>query len=135
MATLTIDRTKIRLIKPIIQWPDLPSGEAFTEGQYVRINTTTGKWEFGNATTSGEVGNIRGIAISRGAVAAAVTVIKEGILDMGEALASLAYGATVYLSDTDGTLADAAGTVSTVVGYVFPLWGATTPDKVLYVKL
>ena len=53
------------------------------------------------------------------------------ILDLGEALAALAYGAPVYLSDTDATLGTTAGTVSIVVGHVTPGWNATVADKLL----
>jgi hypothetical protein len=43
----------------------------------------------------------------------------------------MAFDAPVYLSDTDATLADTAGTVSTVIGRVVPGWNATTADKLL----
>jgi tetrahydromethanopterin S-methyltransferase subunit E len=46
-------------------------------------------------------------------------------------LAGLAYGALVYLSDTTGLFADAAGTVSVICGRVIPLWDDSTPTKIL----
>jgi tetrahydromethanopterin S-methyltransferase subunit E len=56
-------------------------------------------------------------------------------LPVGEALDSLAYGAVVYLSNTDGTLADTAGTVSKKIGVVVPaLATVSTPDKLLLVE-
>jgi hypothetical protein len=45
----------------------------------------------------------------------------------------LGYDAKVYLSDTDGTLADSPGTIGRVVATVWPGWGATTADKILRV--
>lgn len=131
MATLTIAKTRVALIKPILVMT-APSSEAFERGQYVRLSAT-GTWELGNASSAGEVG-WGGIALTDGPVGAAVTVLLRGLLDIGAALSSMSYGAAVYLSDTDGTLADAAGTVSKIVGYVVPGWGNTTADKLLSVQ-
>jgi hypothetical protein len=107
-----------------------PAGEAITVGQYVRLNTTTGKVELGNASALGEAAD-GGIALHAAAVAEAVTVVRKGILDMGEALVGLAFNALVYLSDTDGTLADGTGTKTKVLGEVVPGWANTTADKLL----
>jgi hypothetical protein len=41
----------------------------------------------------------------------------------------------VYLSNTDGTLADTAGTVNKVVGTVVPLYGHLPAKKGLRVNL
>ena len=49
-----------------------------------------------------------------------------------------AYGAQIFVSDTDARLGDAAGTVSVVVGRVIPAWGqslGTAADKLLEVNL
>ena len=57
---------------------------------------------------------------------------------VGFALTALAYDAIVYLSDTDKKLADAAGTVSTIVGRVIPVPATTLGtayDKVLFIDL
>jgi len=60
-------------------------------------------------------------------------VLYEGLVDLGDAIAALAFNAKVYLSDTAGALADAAGTVSHVVGRVVAKGGtnSTTPYKLL----
>jgi hypothetical protein len=88
-----------------------------------------------NGTTSTEA-NFQGIATVKSTrIGQAITVVREGLLDVGDALDALAFGAPVYLSDADGTLADAAGTVPTVVGRVVPGWGnGATADKLLKVK-
>ena len=39
-----------------------------------------------------------------------MTVVRKGWIDMGDALGDLTYDDDVFLSDTAGTLADAAGT-------------------------
>jgi hypothetical protein len=113
-----------------------PVGEVGTAGEYYRLNTTTGKLENGNATTAGEVGaGTSGILLTSVATAnltGSIALLKSGaIVDLGEALAGLAFGASVFISDTDATLADSTGTVSVVVGHVTPGWNSTTADKLL----
>ena len=69
------------------------------------------------------------------AIGEAVTGLKGPcVLDVGDALSGIAYGVSVFLSDTDGTLADAAGTVSTVVGKVVAGW-AGSAKKLLRLTL
>lgn len=112
-----------------------PHGELGTAGMYYRQNTTTGYLEKGKATTAAELGTVGGILIEDAEAGKAVTIALPGaIVDLGDALTSLAYGASVYVSDTDATLADAAGTVSRRIGTVIGIFGATTGDKVLLVQ-
>lgn len=137
MANLTITAADVRLVRGDNEHQHTaPAGEAITAGQYVRLNTTTGKFELGNGTTSGEVGN-KGYVAGRSVAAGETLTAYTGacLMDMGEALAALNFGALVYLSDTDGTLADAAGTVSKTVGVVHSGWAATTADKLLLLTL
>lgn len=134
MTNLTITATDVAPILTIEQFTG-PSAEAINAGQYARLNTTTGKIELGNASSVAEARD-GGIAITTAEVAGQpVTVVRQGIVDLGAALDSLAYDADVYLSDTDGTLADAAGTVAKRVGTVVPAWGQTTADKALRVGM
>lgn len=130
MANLTI--TRCRPVEVIEQFTG-PIAEAVSEGNYVRLSTTTGFIELGNATDAAE-SRSGGLAINGGVAREAVTFVKKGLLDVGNALSALAYDADVYLSDTDGKLADAAGTVSKVVGTVVAGYGSTTPDKLLRVN-
>ena len=136
MGNLTIDATNVRLVRG----GDTalftgPVGEAATAGQYFRLNTSTGKLEKANGTSTTELGTVAGIML------ASVTPVNfpgtiallgsKAILDLGEALASLAFDAAVYIGDTDATLSDTAGTSSRVVGRVVPGWNSTTADKLL----
>jgi len=114
----------------------LPAIEAVTAGQAVRLDTSTGKFTKANGSSSGEA-RIYGIATKTVAAGEPVTAIRKGVMD-GFALSALDYDAPIYLSDTDGTLADAAGTVSVVVGRVIPATGTTLGtgfDKILFVDL
>lgn len=137
MANLTVVVADVAPVKS--NYADESSGiavEAIIKGQYVRLDATTGKYALGNATNATEVGKRGGIALSSASAGGALTVLHRGIIDLGSTtFSSLNYGAVVYLSDTDGTLADAAGTVSTVVGYVEPGLAESTFSKLLYVAL
>lgn len=134
MADLTIST-----IRPIEVWEkaDGPTDETLAAGAAVRRDTTSAKFTKGNATAAGEAA-IYGISLTKAHYAGqAITAVRRGLVDVGNALDALAFGASVYLSNTDGALADAAGTVSVVVGTVVPMWSPSsgTPDKVLRVWL
>jgi hypothetical protein len=132
MADLTI--TVCRPVK-VIEQITAPAAEVVTAGTYVRQNTSTGKLEKGNGTTTTE-NKPGGLTIQAAeTINLTITAVTKGWLDVGDALSALAYDAPVYLSDTDGTLGTTAGTVSTVVGKVVAAWGNTTADKLLSVDM
>ena len=125
---------KVHVVESIIQMT-LPFGESLAVGDAVRIDTN-GKWTGANATTTTE-NRIYGILVSKDPAGAVGTAVRKGVLD-GFALTAMAYNAAVLLSDTDKTLADAAGTVSTTVGRVIPATATITGtayDKLLFVDL
>jgi len=134
MTALTITAANVRVVRRADEHQHTaPAGEAITAGQYMRFSTA-GKFELGNATSAGEVGD-GFIAEKSVAINEAVTGLKGPcVLDVGDALSGIAYGVSVFLSDTDGVLADAAGTVSTVVGKVVPGW-AGSAKKLLRLSL
>lgn len=128
MADLTI--TKCDQVQVVQQFTG-PAAEVITEGQRCRFDATTGQITLGNGTNATEA-KAGGIAVHAAAAGMPVTIINRGIVDVGEGLVGLAYGALVYVSDTDGTFADAAGTVSVIAGQVIPGFGNTTADKLLW---
>ncbi len=124
---------------------DFEADEQITAGQAFRISTTTGKATKANASVVAEAGqSVAGtynaelwvcIASARQA-GNTVTGIRKGELD-GFNLDALAYGAPVFLNDADGSIGDAAGTISTQIGRVRPVSLTGTPsgaDKVLAVR-
>lgn len=126
---------KIEIVESLQQMT-LPAAEAIVGGAPVRLDTTTGKWTNGNGTTAPEA-RIWGIATKSVAASEPLTAVRRGVLD-GFDLSGLNYDAALYASDTDGRIADAAGTVSTVIGRVIPATGVTLGtafDKVLSVEL
>lgn len=102
----------------------LPCDEAITAGQAVRLNTSTGKFTKANATTAAESA-VYGIATKTTAANMPVTAIRHGVVT-GHDLSGLGgFWSPVYLSDTDGALADAAGTLDLVIGRVISTSGVT----------
>lgn len=108
------------LPKPIT----VPSGEtvASRKGKYLRVDGTTCKAMLGNASSSTEVGKISGFALSNERfVGDAVSLLRYGLVDVGDALDALGAGDYVYLNDTDSTFGTTAGTTSKTVGRVYPI--------------
>lgn len=123
MADLVI--TSARIVTFIDKF-DAPSNEVFGF-EAVRYHTD-GTVTPANGTTTTEA-NFQGLAvIESDRVGQAITVVRDGVVDVGEALAGLAPGDPIYLSDTDGVFATTAGTVSVVAGRVEAGWGGLTSD-------
>lgn len=134
MANLSVTPTDVAPIY-VVEQLTLPAAEAISAGQPVRLDTTSGKATLANATSAAE-GRVIGIAVSTAGVGEAVTIVKRGLVDLGDALTAQTIDALVQLSDTDGTL-DVGGIPTGVynVGRVYPAFGATTADKVLLVDI
>lgn len=132
MADLVI--TKADQVQVVQQFTG-PAVEAISEGQRCRLDATTGQIALGNGTTAAEIAR-GGIAVHAAAVGETVTIINQGIVDVGAALDGLNFGAPIYVSDTDGTFgsADTDSTVDTIVGQVIPGWDGTTPQKLLWLN-
>lgn len=137
MALVTLEYFKV-----VEQWEGnitVKAGESITDrrGKYCRVDTTTGKAMLGNASSASEVGTLRGVALSDQKHSAdSVTLLRHGLCDFGNGLDGMDYGEAIYLSDTDGTFADAAGTVTTaIVGYVWPVFQPDgTVKKLAYIN-
>lgn len=119
----------------------LPAGAAIGPGVPCYPHGTTGKATAGSAGAAGTAGVI-GVNLSHKLTVAnqPAHLLRRGKVALYDAnganiLDGLAYGAQVYLSNTEGRLADAAGTVSVVVGRVIPLWDQATPTKILDIDL
>jgi hypothetical protein len=130
MADITVTAAKVALVNPDkAEVIDMIAAEALTAGQAVYL-TATGKAGLADANAAGKQ-QCRGIALKKAAAGEVVSVLVKGMA-YGFTLAGN-YDTSVYLSDNAGALADAAGTMTVVVGRVFPL---TDKDltKVLYVN-
>lgn len=112
----------------------LPAAEAITAGNVVRLDASAGTFTKANASTAAE-GRVYGLATKTVVAGQAVTAIRRGVLD-GYAITGLAFDADVFVSDTDGALDTAAGTLNIKAGRVIPVTGApigTAFDKLLLV--
>lgn len=113
----------------------LLAAEDTTAGAPVRIDTD-GKFTNSNASSTTEA-RTYGIATRTVKAGMPLTALHRGVMD-GFALSGLAYDAAVSLSDTDGRVADATGTVNVTIGRVVPGTATTlgtSPDKLLLVEV
>lgn len=136
MANLTIAAADVAPVKVFEQFTG-PAGEVIDAGEMVRLDTSTGKFVLGNASDAAE-GRLIGMAMTDATIInSTITVVKKGLVDVGDALDSEDYDEALLASDTDGKIDDGDGspTTSVTVGRVFPAWGATTADKLLLLDL
>ena len=128
IALVTANRVSI--VESIVQMT-LPAAEAITAGAIVRLDTATGRFTNANASSAAEA-RVYGVAARTVVAGAPVTAVRKGVMD-GFVLDALAYDAALYASNTDGRMADAAGTTALAVGRVIP--GTSSNLGVGYDKL
>ena len=131
MADLTKTDKQVRLIDP--SQAEVYDVEAAASG--APAIGESGYFDTAGRAVQSDAG-AAGTALSHGIVVKVsgrgLTFLKRGRLG-GFDLSGLAFGDPVYLSDTAGALADAAGTVSIVVGTVVAVAEAGSPKKALYI--
>lgn len=119
----------------IVAWVDkfdAPSNEVFgfEEVRYHTDGTVTPA----NGTSTTE-NNVEGFAtVESDRVGQGITVVRDGLLDIGNALSGVAIGAPLFSSDTDGQIATSAGSNSVIVGRCAAGWGSLTSDKLFLVR-
>jgi hypothetical protein len=119
MADITVTAAQVSLVDPLkAEVYSLIAAEAITAGQVVFIDNT-GKAQLADADAAGEQ-QARGIALNAAGIGGAVDIVKRGRV-AGFTLTDQNYSAPIYLSDTTGALADAAGATTVPVGIVMPL--------------
>ena len=135
MADITLTASRVSPVNETeyVAWT-LLAGAAITRGQTVAIDTN-GKAVLADGSTSAQ-NNVRGIALNAAGAGDPVTIMVMGSL-YGFDLASVAYDAVLYQSNTAGALNDSAGgsDVDVVVGRVRPMHDGATPTKVLFVNI
>lgn len=118
MADLTVTASRLRPIEGIeLRAIPMIAAEAITKGQAVYQNSD-GQAALADASAAGTVGTLVGVATSDAPAGGGVDVVYHGRI-AGFDLSGMDPGAAVFVSDTAGALADAAGTVSTRIGRVF----------------
>ncbi len=132
MADIARDKSKIAPV-----WPENTEIRTYIAaanieaGQPVYI-TSAGKVDLSDANGAGTAA-FRGIALETVSAGQPVSVLRRGEL-YGYGLSSVAFDAPLYVSNTAGELADAAGGTSLLVGHVQPLADAKTINKILFVE-
>lgn len=135
MAAITIDKTKVR-VDEYTDWALTSIASVDIDaGEIIRLDGTTGKWVLANASETADLGEPF-MAVDSVLAGRALSAVRKAVMFLGSALDSLDFAAPVYISDTDGGLDDAPGTLSVVAGIVIPVWGnGATPGKLLLLDL
>lgn len=132
MADIAVTATRVAAVHPQrATIYDFEAAEAITAGQAVYV-LTTGKVGVADANAAGKQ-QFRGIALNSAPAGGGVSVLKSGYI-WGFTVSALNGDALVYLSDTAGALADAAGTMSVSVGRVVAIPEVGGPVKALHVE-
>jgi hypothetical protein len=134
-ANLSITATDVAAVK-IIEQDTAPAHEAIDAGEVLYYVAATGKVGLADQDEAAPLNDPVGIAIKTANQAGiSVTFVRKGLLDLGDALAGLNFGAVVYLSATAGKIYDSDPGNAIVIGTVVPGWGYATADKLLRVDL
>jgi len=131
MAVIILTPGQIALVDP--NKADVKAfiaGGPITAGQAVYMDTTTGNALVADANAPGAQ-QCRGIALNPAVAGQAVAVLRRGEV-YGYTLTNQDYDDPVYLSDTEGALDDATGTLTVIVGRVCGLTDAAR-TKVIFI--
>jgi len=119
MADITATATTVGVLFPDkAEIYSMIAVETITKGQPV-YQTTAGKAGVADANAAGKQ-QFRGVALTGGGAGTAISVLRRGFVG-GYDLSNVAYDGYVYLSDTAGSFADAAGTLEVRCGRVYGL--------------
>lgn len=121
MSDITVTAANVAAIRPLdpgtIIVPVILA-ETATAGQLAYL-ASSGKYGLADANGSGKQ-QFRGVFLTGGAAGQVADMLIRGYV-AGYTVSGLAYDALVYLSDTAGAFADAAGTMTVRCGRVVPL--------------
>ena len=122
MADLSITAANVRVVESPQNLRTRKAGAAVDAGAPVYVDTD-GKVQEAQADGTAAERAVVGIAITSAAAANDnVSVAGPGsLVNVGNALSSVAFGATLYLSNTAGIIADSAGSVTVALGTVEPV--------------
>lgn len=130
MADLALTAAQIAVVHPqLSEIYSVLAVEAITMGQAVYF-TTAGKAGVADANVANKQ-QCRGVALNAAGIGEPVDVLKHGHV-YGFTLTNQSHDDPIFLSDTAGALADAAGTLEVPVGIVAPMADKDI-TKVLYV--
>lgn len=131
-----VTAAKVEIVESFEQMT-APAEETIVAGAPVRLNTSTGKFSNANAGSAAEA-RVYGIATKSVIAGQALTAIRRGVMDGFAFTSGTDFFEDVWLSDTDGRIADAAGTVAVSLGKCIPgtsVTTGTTYDKLFLVEV
>lgn len=123
MADLTVTAAQVGMVDPSkASVKSYKAGATITKGQAIAVGTDKGVDPADASTGGGYLIQFRGIALNGGGAGQGIDVFQggqgEGALLYGFDLSGVNVGDIIYLSNTAGALADAAGDVTVPVGRV-----------------
>jgi hypothetical protein len=124
--------TSFRVVEATEQPRSIPCAVDITLGQVIGIGST-GKAVVARATTGPVLP--KGFALSSAVAPSPTSILRSGVVDVGNILGGLAFGALVYASDTPGLLADAPVGGLAAIGDVIPAWAGAVACKLLHVHM
>lgn len=131
MSDITVTAAQVAPVFPQkAEIYDLLAAAAITAGQIV-YTTTAGKADLADGSAAGTIVNL-GVALNAAAAGEAVSVLKRGHV-AGFAITGLNGAAKLYVSNTAGAAADAAGDNSAVIGTVTAIPTVGGVSKLLFV--
>ena len=127
MADITVTSAQVSLLDPMkAEVNSYVAAEAITKGQAVAFDTN-GKVRVADA--NGTYKQFRGIALQSAAAGAVLEVVHDGRV-AGFTLSGMNGDAIIYLSNTAGKLATAAGSTTVIAGRVVVKTDGPTNTKV-----
>lgn len=135
MASITIDATKVRIVRfDEVGLLENVAEAALVAGKHMKCDATTGKFEEAQGDSTTTAGAMRWLLCKSCAAGDAVTGVRGALIDLGpSALDGLNFGAPLYLAD-DGGISATVGdsTAAVVVGVVVPGWASgQTADRLM----
>jgi hypothetical protein len=127
---LSITASEVAVVEEI-EANTKPTAADVTAGETV-YEDSNGKW----ALADHDAGTgVDGVATHDADSGMPLKALIKGLLDVGDALSSDDYGASLYLSSTAGGIDDAQTDDEEAIGNVTSKWVGTTADKLLRVDL
>lgn len=134
-STQSGNNTRTADVEESIEQKTLIAAVDMDELTPVYINTS-GKFAKGDASAAGTA-DVYGLTLRKVKAGEPVTAIAKGTVGGFTFAAGQDYGESVYLSDTEGRVADAAGTVEVKIGIIVPVLGqprGSSPAKFVRVN-
>jgi hypothetical protein len=139
MSDISVTTAQVSLVADTVpQWRSGIAGEALAAGDFVYMNSSTGKLWKSDASGTGDSTEVLGMVLAPAAAGSPVSYLFQGAV-YGFDLSGVGYGKKLYLSVTAGAIADAApvegGATTKTIGRCLPLNDGGVGTKTLFVDI